>query len=70
MALAAAFTALPALTMPAPHCEVEQSRAVPTGKGLAVLINIDLTCADVKDGLTDNISDTTPATTGDAMLVP
>ena len=56
--------------MPAPHSACEQSLPVPAGKVRAVACNVASTCAGVRAGFTDNISETTPATCGVAMLVP
>ena len=66
----AAGTAAPASTIPAPQVDVVQSAPVPVGNARAEDCNSDVTCAGVNDGLTANISETTPATFGVAMLVP
>ena len=66
--LATAFTAAPASSMPLPHCDVVQ--VLPLGNGLAVFCRICSTCAGVRDGLRENIRETTPVTWGAAMLVP
>ena len=62
------LTAVAASSMPLPHRLVLQ--LLPPGNGLAVFCKMISTCAGVRAGLSENISETTPVTCGVAMLVP
>ena len=66
--LSAAATALAASTIPLPQVEVVQ--LLPPGKGRAVLCRTLSTWAGVREGLTENIRETTPVTGVVEKLVP
>ena len=68
IAFATASTAPAALTIPLPQVDVEQ--VLPPGNGVAVLCKKLKTSSGVRVGSIENISETTPATCGVAMLVP